>query len=110
LEIPQVDFLHRTVRDFLGADDIKKWLVAHCGKDFHADILLCRLYLSNLKAVPVRIENLAGLKTITIRFSRHAKQVETRCIEDQPEGLEDVAHPIDEFERALSSYNAAEAP
>ena len=109
LEIPQVNFLHRTVRDFLGADDIKRWLTARAGQNFHADLLLCQAYLANLRAVPVTSANLLELKNLNMRFLRHAKQVETRCLEHPSDDIESVAGLIDELERILSSYNATES-
>jgi hypothetical protein len=44
----QVDFLHRTVHDFLRANDIQKSFASCVGPDFYADLLLCKAYLAQL--------------------------------------------------------------
>lgn len=48
----QVDFLHRTVRDFLMTKDMHTLLQSRTGADFDARVSLCKLSLAQVKALP----------------------------------------------------------
>ena len=56
LPILKVDFLHRTVHDFLLTEDIKKILAKNLGGDFNPNLRLCKTFLS-------RSHRLAGGRT-----------------------------------------------
>ncbi|CZT18951.1 uncharacterized protein RCC_04796 [Ramularia collo-cygni] len=54
----KVDFLHRTVRDFLMTRSIQESLLSRAGEDFCASLSTCRLYLALAKWLnPVRHED-----------------------------------------------------
>lgn len=46
---PHVEFLHRTVRDFLITQDMQLFLEKNAGHDFNAQLSLCRSYLAQAK-------------------------------------------------------------
>jgi hypothetical protein len=48
-----VEFLHRTVRDFLKTAPIQKILLSHVDKTFDAELSLCRIHLAQLKTRPI---------------------------------------------------------
>ena len=48
----QVDFLHRTVRDFFRIKHIHDWIGAHVSRDFHYDQSLCAAFLAQIKTIP----------------------------------------------------------
>ena len=48
---PQVDFLHRTAYDFLATKDMHSMLASNLKPDFEPLVLLCKAYLTQLKAV-----------------------------------------------------------
>ena len=51
----RVDFLHRTVRDFLEIPDMKKLLEGRAGAEFDPLVSLCRNLLAQIKALPVKV-------------------------------------------------------
>jgi hypothetical protein len=48
----EVDFLHRTVRDFLLEKDMQKLLADWAGTNFDADIIICKAILAQIKTSP----------------------------------------------------------
>lgn len=49
---PVVDFLHRSVRDFLKTAPMQTLLLSELESDFNAETQLCRLHLAHLKTTP----------------------------------------------------------
>ena len=48
---PRVDFLHRTVYDFMSSKEMQKMLAENLKPDFDANMLLCKANLAQLKAL-----------------------------------------------------------
>jgi hypothetical protein len=47
----KVDFLHRTVRDFLRTKDMQNMLVSRISSEFNAEISLCKCVLAQMKTI-----------------------------------------------------------
>jgi hypothetical protein len=94
----QVDFVHRTVREFLASRDARDFLVRHTGPMFKPDLSLCNIYLALLKVrrpgFTVR-PNLSFPETK--EFLYHAYELE-KVYEKSDHQL------IDEFERVSSLH------
>ena len=57
---PKVDFLHRTLYDFLATKDMQSMLASNLKPDFEPMELLCKAYAAQLNAIhhdPLRLEN-----------------------------------------------------
>ncbi|KAJ6280097.1 hypothetical protein J3E71DRAFT_242750 [Bipolaris maydis] len=48
----KVDFLHRTVRDFLNTEDIRRMIRQNIKTDFQPTSAICRAFLAQIKALP----------------------------------------------------------
>ncbi|EMD90692.1 hypothetical protein COCC4DRAFT_56616 [Bipolaris maydis ATCC 48331] len=48
----KVDFLHRTVRDFLNTEDIRRTIRQNIKTDFQPTSAICRAFLAQIKALP----------------------------------------------------------
>jgi hypothetical protein len=53
----KVTFLHRSARDFLMMKEIQELLRSQAPANFDARITLCKLYLAQIKSLPLRIRN-----------------------------------------------------
>jgi hypothetical protein len=51
-EVPTVDFLHRTVRDYFLAKDMQNMMQASLDPEFNADVELCKAFLAQMKWGP----------------------------------------------------------
>jgi hypothetical protein len=77
----KIDFLHRTVGDFLKEPEVYDQLHTQCGPDFDPDESICRLLLAETKTRRRSKEAaiLRGdLQAIACRMVGHAKQYEAR--------------------------------
>jgi hypothetical protein len=88
----KVDFLHRTVRDFLRLNDVQKLLRKRLEKPFDANITLCKALLLQAKGVSNFEANIRH--DILDDFSYHAYQAEK--LNRRPPTL-----LIDEFARLM---------
>lgn len=68
----KVDFLHRTVRDFLRMDDIQKLLAERLEKSFDPNLTLCKALLAQAKAVSAF--ETTQLEKIFLDFSYYARR------------------------------------
>jgi hypothetical protein len=76
----RVDFLHRTVHDFLRTNDMQKFLAAKTKAGFNPDLSILRGYLVLLKAIPRsqrRVANQSGpMQQLLEEAFFYARQVE----------------------------------
>ncbi|TKA83205.1 hypothetical protein B0A55_00651 [Friedmanniomyces simplex] len=79
-ELWKVDFLHRTVRDFLFTGDVYRNLLERAGPEFIPSLATCRLYLALAKSLrPARhVDGLLPLHRITEVITRSARAYEER--------------------------------
>ncbi|KAI9766435.1 MAG: hypothetical protein M1840_006542 [Geoglossum simile] len=95
-----VDFLHRTVRDFLRLSDIQNLLAARLENPFDANVALCKAFLVQAKAVPAYERSL--LVRILDDFSYYARQIE-KLSQQPPTVL------LDEFARLVNPNKGPES-
>jgi hypothetical protein len=77
----KIDFLHRTVGDFLKEPEVYDQLRIQSGPDFDPDQSICRLLLAETKTMRQPEEAtifLRGFQAIACRMVSHAKQYEAR--------------------------------
>jgi NACHT domain len=94
-----VVFLHRTVRDFLEAEDIAKLLCSWAGPEFSPHSSLCKAFLAHMKVVPLNqgpddSESTLGKDIFSI--ARHARLAEIS--NNEPQIL-----LLDEMDRTVSA-------
>ncbi|KAF1971755.1 hypothetical protein BU23DRAFT_581283 [Bimuria novae-zelandiae CBS 107.79] len=92
-----VDFLHRTVRDFLRDYDLRAHLKT---KSFNPLISLSRICLGLLKAVPVYnfryIQTVNMTMALTDELLYYAQETEIRCNSDEYEPMVSLLDKLDE--------------
>lgn len=98
----KVDFLHRTVRDFLQTKDMQMLLEGRISKIFDADDYLCKAYLAQLKCLPhaPSILRPGPLFNIMNDFMYHALRLEVNYTSSRNPLLE-------EFGRVISSHRGS---
>jgi hypothetical protein len=100
-----VDFLHRTVRDFLRTDNMQKLLHVWSGGSYNVDLEICKACIVLVKGTPR--DNpcwMSGgpIETLIQTFFHHVKQLEdTDCSEQLELSL------IDELDRSMQTQNEA---
>ena len=103
-----IDFLHRTVRDFLETKDIQNMLIERAGVDFDVHQYFCNAMLSQMKRLPQeRGQNQVHrpLDFLVNDFMYHAHQIDLNngCINDRL--MEDLQSTIVYFHgKALPYY------
>jgi hypothetical protein len=95
----KVDFLHRTVRDFLRDPDMQNMLGKWVGTDFDANIAICQSLIAQVKTAPqdrsynspfgplAEITNLFFGHAIVLEDSRYPLTLEVRLLDDLIIGL-----------------------
>ena len=76
-----VQFLHRTVKDFLETKDMQRLLNERAGEDFNAHVHLCNSVIVQVKTFvrkPLNVEPWQNLVTLLYTFMHHAYQLEIR--------------------------------
>lgn len=75
----RVDFLHRTVRDFLHLKEIHEWVLENISCGFNVNQSLCAAFLAQFKTVSVRQEDGDGqLSPLVDGMVHYARQIESR--------------------------------
>lgn len=80
----KVEFIHRTVRDFLETKDVQNVLAERQGVGFNADIYLCQAYLTQMKHMP------SAMDQFTACFIFHASRLERRFERPQNNLLDEL--------------------
>jgi hypothetical protein len=100
----RVDFLHRTVADFLRTADMQQLLTKWSANSFNADLEICKAALATIKTTSPTQDNYKEpsrmLSNLHLFFS-HAKFLEGRTLEKQRTAL------IDEVVSSLKVHNQA---
>lgn len=102
-----VEFLHRTVRDFLLTKDVRDFLTKRKSDNaFNANSAILLGHLASLKAFPVQPRHLtrpSQFQTMLLNALYYARQVEVQTGHTEFAILEELAHVMDE----LSSQHAS---
>ncbi len=75
----KVDFLHRTVRDFLKTPHMRRMLASWTDKDFDAKQSLCRALLAQIKSLPMKAQYLSkqgDLFELVYDFMHYSHEIE----------------------------------
>jgi NACHT domain len=91
-----VDFLHRTVRDFLLARDVQDSLISYIEPDFKAEVPICQAYLNHLNVLVCATgDSCCDVKAyLAIRFAEVARQIEVRSRESPYDLIEEFKHVV----------------
>jgi len=98
----KVDFLHRTVRDFLRIPDMQTMLDKWVGEDFDANTAICEALLAQVKTAPQErfyFQSHGPITGIINMFFTHAK-----FLEDSQCSLETEVRLLDDLQVALASH------
>lgn len=96
----RVDFLHRTVKDFLMINDMQKMLSDWTPPGFGPHITICKTILAEIKTTPVipeYFENLGPLSDWVEEIMNHVREVEILTKRSPREILDDL-------ERTIATY------
>lgn len=69
---PRVGFLHRTVRDFLRTDVLRKMLGESESEAFDANLVLCKSLLAHVKTLQIQEYSTDHFRHLLLTFFRHA--------------------------------------
>ena len=93
----QVDFLHRTVRDFFHTRHMSDWIGAHISKDFNCNLSLCGAFVAQLKTAPLSPSTTAEHRTLSdlaIGMAQYAHRVEVHKGVTPTTLLDSVFNPV----------------
>lgn len=96
----RVDFLHRTVKDFLQTHDMQEMLKSRAAANFDARVSLCRIFLAQIKALPFETgigDQLNNLFALVDQLMYYAGEVELHNLESQ-------VTLLDELDRFISIH------
>ena len=104
----EVDFLHRTVRDFFRVKEIQLWIEDHLPKGFNPSDALSRAFLAQLKTLLFEIPDLYEKGKVTDlvdNMMHYVHEVETQT------GAASIP-VVDELSRVMETYiaNSREQP
>ena len=77
----EVDFLHRTVRDFFRLRETQSWIADHIPPAFSPENLLCNAMLAQIKVLPFGVEDLTQdgrLSALLDNMMSYAHEIELR--------------------------------
>jgi len=100
IEGAKVDFLHRTVYDFLVTEDIHVLLVQWAGASFRPHLYMCKEILSQLKHLPESgrdIEPNDQLQALIECFLSHARQIDYQSGSTEIRVVDDLAPTLKIF-------------
>lgn len=87
----RVDFLHRTVRDFMKTEDMQRMLLTWTSASFNADLAICKTTVAEIKTVKIKLKYLerhSSLYDLVEQLLHHARELELQTGQS-PVGLLD---------------------
>jgi hypothetical protein len=96
----QVDFLHRTVRDFLLTKDMQELLADWTAASFDANLAICRTILAEIKSLRLKagyLRKLGPFSDLIEDFMYHAREVEVGTNSSPVALLDALETVIDHF-------------
>lgn len=103
----KIDFLHRSVGEFLKEPDVYNILLAKAGHDFDPYLSMCRLLLAETKTMPIAGNPKStsdSLQALARRLIFHAKQYE----DQHRQGLIEILQELDSVMTSrLSSFHSS---
>ncbi|RYN19215.1 hypothetical protein AA0119_g12859 [Alternaria tenuissima] len=95
----KVDFLHRTVRDFLNTDGIRKMIDQRILCDFQPLSAICRAMLAQIKALPMSVSNHCEIERSSVL--RLIEELFSYARASDEEFQRPETRSLDELERTL---------
>jgi hypothetical protein len=95
----KVDFLHRTVKDFLDTPNIWESIISQSDPNFNPDISLMQSYLVQLKVMPSADWKIATFGLLEGEFMEHAVQAETTSGQVQSSLMESFCETAAKLEK-----------
>ena len=77
----EVDFLHRTVKDFFQVNDVQRFIAGRIPETFNPSALLCHAFLAQIKVAPIEVHHFdhpGELPAIIDDLAHYAHQLETQ--------------------------------
>ena len=109
----RVDFLHRTVRDFLMTKDMQDMLLKWIPTDLDADIVICKTSLAEIKSSTIHSETLAkngSISKLVADFFHSARQYHQRTGICLTELLDELVATISAHARSIQSDETLDYP
>jgi hypothetical protein len=101
----KVDFLHRTVRDFLKGSEVMTMLKEWSGTDFDANIAICKAIISQIKTAPQEkayFKEGGPISRLRATFQHHVKQpADEAGVTTQASLLQELNSTLDQQELNL---------
>jgi hypothetical protein len=98
----QVDFLHRTVRDFLVTGTMRGYLEERTGSNFRPEATLSRIFLVHAKTVPLPFRNDDRKSVGQFQYAAGNMMYYTRKHElKYEEGMLDLIHELDRIGKVI---------
>ncbi|CEJ60586.1 hypothetical protein PMG11_09155 [Penicillium brasilianum] len=99
-----VDFLHRTVRDFLVTEDCQRVLKEWIPSDFDVHFALCNIQLAEAKELPLQMKNMPSMICPTSAIFHSARQFEICHQRSLNQVLEQLGSTLEVYGRGLSPW------
>ena len=93
----EVDFLHRTVKDFFQVSDVQKFITSRIPETFTSCALLCHAFLAQIKVAPIELHHFnqpGELWDLVDDLAHYAHQVETQTGRPIIELLDELSEVI----------------
>lgn len=95
----RVEFLHRTVGDFMKTEDMQRMLHTWTGDTFNADLAICKSTMAEIETLKIKLKYLerrSPLYDLVEQLLHHAHEVE----------LQTEKSPVELIDRVVSSISA----
>ena len=93
----EVDFLHRTVKDFFKLSDVQRFIASRIPETFNSCALLCHAFLAQIKVAPIELHHFnqpGELSDLVDDLAHYAHQVETQTARPTVELLDELSDVI----------------
>lgn len=93
----EVEFLHRTVKDFFQVSDVQGFIASRIPETFNSCALLCHAFLAQIKVAPIELHHFnqpGELSDLVDDLAHYAHQVETQTASPIIELLDELSEVI----------------
>ena len=93
----EVDFLHRTVRDFFQVNDIQIFVASRLPRSFSYSNMLCHAFLGQIKVAPIEaqpIDQVAEVSDLIDDLMHYAYEAEKQTVDPDTVLLDELANTI----------------
>ena len=93
----EVDFLHRTVKDFFQVNDVQRFITSRIPETFNYCTLLCHALLAQIKVAPIEMHHFTHtgeLSDLVDDLTHYAYEAETQTARPNVELLDELSNAI----------------